>query len=326
VQAEHEHLARRAIEHYGIRPDLMRLRQTGRQVVFEVRAGASHFVLRLYPPHTVSRQVLRSQSLWLRALNSDTLLSLPKPVLNGAGADVTAVRADKAIWYCTLMHWVEGQPRLCPSGPGPSVLRQVGRFMAKLHAHGQTFKPPPTFRCPRWNWLGLFGNSSPWRPVRPLRATRQTQEQFQHITDLARQTMADLGHGPEVFGLIHGDFIQVNYVLYRNRVGAIDFSDFGRGYFLYDMAITLLMLKPFDPQGRQRGAFLKGYREIWVLSAEHANLLDLFIAIRAVTLARWILGSAHPSKTDLTWATTTVRWLHSNGMQLNCKTPKNLRN
>jgi Ser/Thr protein kinase RdoA (MazF antagonist) len=284
--------------------------QAERQVVFEVRAGASHFALRMYPPRTGDSRVLRSQCLWLRALNRDKRLSLPRPVSTDADEDVIVVRSGNVSWRCTLMRWVEGRPRLRPDGPRQNVLRQVGRLMAKLHTHGQTFKPPPTFRCPRWDWHGLFSDSSPWRPVRPLRVDRRTKRLFDHVIDRTRAAMDDLGYGPDVFGLIHGDLIQVNYVVHKNRVGAIDFSDFGRGHFLYDMAITLLMLKPFDAQGRQRAAFIQGYREIRPLITPHTELLDLFVAARAVALARWILGSSSHEKSGLRWATTTIAWLN----------------
>jgi Ser/Thr protein kinase RdoA (MazF antagonist) len=82
--------------------------------------------------------------------------------------------------------------------------------------------------------------------VRAIQADRRTRRLFGHVMRRARTAMDVLGRDPLAFGLIHGDLIQANYVVHRNRVGAIDFGDFGRGYFLYDMAVTLLMLKPYS--------------------------------------------------------------------------------
>lgn len=121
--------------------------------------------------------------------------------------------------------------------------------------------------------------------------------------------MRSLGYDDNVFGLIHGDCTQANYVIDRGQIGLLDFGDFGFGHFVYDMAITLLMLKPFDQSGAQRRAFIRGYREIRDLPPEHENLLDVFVAARAVVLAKWVLGAAKPNPGDLEWVHQTLRWL-----------------
>jgi Ser/Thr protein kinase RdoA (MazF antagonist) len=127
--------------------------------------------------------------------------------------------------------------------------------------------------------------------------------------------MRELGAGRDVFGLIHGDLIQSNYLVdgrpKRVRVHAIDFADFGRGYFLYDIAVTLLMLRPFDRSGAQRVAFLRGYRNIRALSASEEKRIDPFIAIRAVVLARSLLGAPRPSTADLRWVSQTLAWIEN---------------
>lgn len=128
-----------------------------------------------------------------------------------------------------------------------------------------------------------------------------------------RATMNALGKGSDVFGLIHGDLIQANYVVHRNQVGAIDFADFGRGYFLYDMAVTLLMLKPFDPHGLQREAFIQGYRDVRPFPVEHEVMLETYIAARAVALCRWISGAVTPGQAELRWMKATIGWLRSRG-------------
>jgi Ser/Thr protein kinase RdoA (MazF antagonist) len=138
-----------------------------------------------------------------------------------------------------------------------------------------------------------------------MQADASQRRIIRRVMGRARNLMRDLGAGPDVFGLIHGDLMQANYLIDGQRVHAIDFADFGRGYFLYDMAVTLLMLQPFDRASRQREAFIRGYRSIRPLSRHHELLIDPFIAIRAVVLARWVLGSSKPL--DRRWVAQTFR-------------------
>jgi Ser/Thr protein kinase RdoA (MazF antagonist) len=224
-------------------------------------------------------------------------------VANVSGELVTKFGAR----YCTLTRWVPGRRRFRATGPGARVLHRVGQIMAELHEHGGAFKPPRGFVCPRWDYDGLFGRSSPWRPPRTVRRDPGSRAIMQDT----RRVMTRLGCSSKVFGLIHGDLIQANYVVDGDAVYPIDFADFGRGYYLYDMAVTLLMLKPFDAGDVQRRAFMAGYRSVRPLSIEQESLLDTFIAARALVLARWILGAAHPTPADVRWADKTLRSLRA---------------
>jgi Ser/Thr protein kinase RdoA (MazF antagonist) len=293
------------LERYGLRARRAKLLQDERERVWKIDAhseSCSTYALRIYRPDTRKRSLIEAQCFWLSSIAHDTGLIVPEPIANNTGRWVTPL-PDGSL--AVLTRWVPGRRRFRRGGPGVDVLRQVGQLMARLHDHGLTFKPPDRYRCPRWDWSGLFGAKSPWRPKRAVR--NQTIDQ---IMRRARNVMRDLGTGPDVFGLIHGDLMQANYVIdERARVHAIDFADFGRGYFLYDTAVTLLMLKPFDRSGKQRAAFIRGYRSIRRLTPEHEALLDTFIAIRAAVLARWLLGAVKPSAADRRWAAETLAWI-----------------
>jgi Ser/Thr protein kinase RdoA (MazF antagonist) len=60
---------------------------------------------------------------------------------------------------------------------------------------------------------------------------------------MVRQAQRELGASPDVFGLIHSDLHQENYLFHRGRVRAIDFDDCGWGHFVYDLAVTLSELQ-----------------------------------------------------------------------------------
>jgi Ser/Thr protein kinase RdoA (MazF antagonist) len=316
INSEDRRVGRAMLSQYGIDASNLRLLQSERDAVVKVHArggeGFDQYVLRIERRRGTSAAEIRSRCQWLRALRRDARLKVPEPVANLHGEDVTSVRTGRGtIAHGTLMRWIEGRPRFRPGGPGVDVLRRVGRLMAAIHAHGQTYRPPPGFRCKRWDADGLFGRMSPWRPVRPLELDAKQRALVRRVMRRTRDSMHRLGTRPDSFGLIHGDLTQANYLCRGRDVAAIDFGDFGRGYYLYDMAVTLLMLKPFDPAGRQRAAFLCGYAETRPLPPQCDSLLDLFIAARAVVLARWLLGRRSPDAAERKWVRDTFAWVSS---------------
>jgi Ser/Thr protein kinase RdoA (MazF antagonist) len=296
--------ARQALTNYALGPvRRISLLQDERASVFKVEAGSrGPYVLRIDHRREAERQVVQSECEWLAAIGRDTDLVVPEPIADRDGDFVTSVDAALA----TLTLWVPGRRRFRANGPGPDVLEKVGRLMARLHEHGRAFKPPRGFVCPRWDYVGLFGARSPWRPVRPPPLDTATRRLFDRVRRRARSLMQRLGTGRDVFGLIHGDLIQPNYLVDGRHVHAIDFADFGRGYFLYDMAVTLLMLRRFDRTGTQRAAFLRGYRSVRTLSREHEESIDPFIGIRATVLSRWLLGAREPTTADLQWVSQAM--------------------
>jgi Ser/Thr protein kinase RdoA (MazF antagonist) len=301
-------VVRDALMHYGIWRYRKTLLQDERQGVFRIDAGPSgdseRYVLRIYWGADHDPRAIESQMRWLDALGRETSVVVSEPVRNLRGGYVTSLgrSGEAGASFCTLTRWVRGRKCFFKTGPGPETLRQVGRVMAQIHAHGLNLRRRGRVCCPAWDWGGLFGRTSRWHPAQRPALTAEMANLMSRVMRLARRVMQQLGTGPSVFGLIHGDLIQANYLMHEGKTGVIDFADFGRGYFLYDMAVTLLMLRQFEGFSEKRAAFVEGYREVRPLSDEHEELLDMFIAIRGMVLARWILGSESAQRSDLGWA------------------------
>ena len=111
--------------------------------------------------------------------------------------------------------------------------------------------------------------------------------------------MARLGETASVFGLIHSDLHQANYVFLKGEARALDFDDCGWGYYLCDMASTLGPLVSRSDFTSLRAAFLRGYRSVRALDAGHERLLTAFLIADRMKIAVWMAGrSDNPGLRD----------------------------
>ena len=131
-----------------------------------------------------------------------------------------------------------------------------------------------------------------------------------HAIDLIRRTQHELGYDPSVFGLIHADLHQENYLFHHGRVCAIDFDDCGFGHYLFDLNVTLLEVQCHSHYAALRTALLAAYRQVRSLPAAHESHLDAFFALRHIQLLVWVLQSReHPTFRDR-WRTWAQEELH----------------
>lgn len=246
------------------------------------------FVIRIHRPGAQNPATIRSELLWLLALRRETGLVVPEPVAARDGAFV--VGADSAgvpeARQCVLFRWVDG--RFPVSRLGPQALARVGAFMATLHRHAESFAAPQDFTRPRWDCEGLRYQAL----GTDLRQSWAHLSQEQHavldaIAERVQRTMSALGEGREVFGLIHADLYERNYLFSRGKVHAIDFDGCGWGHYLFDIGVTLSTLLEHSAYPALRQAFLRGYRRVRPLSSEHEALIDTFIGGRLMCHVLW---------------------------------------
>ncbi len=106
-----------------------------------------------------------------------------------------------------------------------------------------------------------------------------------------RAALAQLGRGPEVFGLIHADPHPGNLLYGDGEIRPLDFDDSGHGWFLYDFAVALgAGQRRSERWPAVRDAFFGGYEGRRPVAAGSLNHLDVFFAARAISIALWVLG------------------------------------
>ena len=240
-----------------------------------MRAGGCRYVLRVGRPGCKEQAAIHSELEWVDAIARDTDLVVRAPVVNREGRLLTVASTPGVPEprVCALFRWVKGRFVSQHDLTGRHLV-MVGRLMGRLHDHAAGFVPSSGFTRMVWDADGLLGVV---RGCTPVGASALLDPERRAIVDRAeaitRGVMAQLGETASVFGLIHSDLHQANYVFLKGEARALDFDDCGWGYYLCDMASTLGPLVSRSDFALLRASFLRGYRSVRALDADHERLL-----------------------------------------------------
>lgn len=310
-------LALKALSHYDIDAAQLKSLQHGDNTTFRVdTATGERFLLRIHRPTNKTVSEVRSELFWLLDLSRDTNLVVPQPVASRSGELVTVefVEGVPEPRMCVVLRWVNG--RFLNEGLTPAHLEKVGIFMANLQLRAMQFEPQNINMC-RGRLDNLYGKPTGISIAQARQEIDNPKDEtaaIQLVTavcspedgarvarliKMIREAQRAIGHMPDVFGLIHGDLHQWNYLFHQGQVRAIDFDDCGYGHYLYDMAVTLYNINWRDDAAALRAAFLAGYRQVRPLSAAHEQHLDIFMALRDLQMMIWAIEMReHPAFRD----------------------------
>lgn len=299
-------LARHILTDYPIEARRLTPLTHGDNTTFRVDAAdGARYVLRIHRPSRKTPAEVRSELLWLAALQQEPDMAAPVPVAARGGELVTlaGVPGVPEPRMAVLLRWLPG--RFLDRGLTPGHLARVGAFMARLHTCGARFAPPQGFVRGRLD--NLYG-----KPVGVAEAVARRQvdnpadeaaalellaavcapaevQLVEQVIQRTRAAQRRVGLGPECFGLIHGDLHQWNYLFHEGQVRAIDFDDCGYGHYLYDLAVTLFNLQAHANKLRLRAALLAGYRSVRPLAPEHEQELQCFMDLRDLQMMLWAI-------------------------------------
>ncbi|MGA7730287.1 MAG: phosphotransferase [Chloroflexia bacterium] len=296
-------VAEKALDDFGMREVSLTPLVHMANTTFRVEtADGERYVIRIHTPANGSltpgrtEDQIRSEMEWLAALRRDTDLVVPVPVRTRDDKLLTRVEVEGVpeARVCVLFRWVDG--RFMDEGLTPRHLERVGIFIARLHEHStRQFVPPEGFIRPTPDALPpqladeIVNTFAEVRPQEDVAVVRAVIEKMQLVLEA-------LGTGPDVFGLIHADLHQWNYLFRKGEVRAIDFDDCGWAHFLYDLTVTLSELPHTQEYPQLRAALLKGYRSVRPLPEEHEVYLPVLLAFRELQLTTWFIEQReHPA-------------------------------
>jgi Ser/Thr protein kinase RdoA (MazF antagonist) len=258
--------------------------------VFRVQTETQDYALRIKRPGYRDADELKSELDWLEAMDKAGLhVPTPRPSRQGR------LLEPLGDGYVDVIDWLPGKSLGKSRAPlfledRTAVFHALGAETARLHAACDAWSRPPGFRRCRWDIDGLLGEAPLWgRFWENPALDASTRSLFLRFRDAARDRLVD-ALGNLDTGLIHADLVRENVLLDGPTIRMIDFDDGGFGYRLFDLATVLLknLAEPDYPQ--LKAALIAGYHSQRPLDL---SLLDLFLAIRALTYVGWIVPRIH---------------------------------
>lgn len=304
-----------ALSQFGIAPVSLTLLNHSYNTTFAATTqDGARFVLHVLRPtedglSEAERQVrIESELWWLDRVRADLSLPVPIPVRTLEGEGVVRVALEGTARLCTLFHWLEG--RFVRNRPTPARLEAIGRTTARLHRYSAQLRVPAWFDRPTVDRTDAETEEETARLFTD-HVSRDAADVMRSVLQRVRQTEQALGAERDVFGLIHADIHQRNYLFSGSEVRLIDFGDCGWGHYLYDLAVTLSELADSPLRSELRAGLLRGYRQIRNLSPTHEASIDRFVMLREVQNLTWFV-TARDEPSYQRWATEVqerVTWL-----------------
>src|SRR5450432_1031392 len=227
-------MARTALADFGVVPRRLTHLASRHNDIFRVDTiTPDRFVLRIQN-ELMSDAQARSQLQWLDNLSKHSDLTVPTPIRTSDDRPFTTIETDNGKWRAVLLRWLPGRMARVRD---ERTYRAAAQMIARMHNHAENFRLPrgSSFRKLDGDWL--FG---PRFFVRAANSCRHLDASDRKIAATAekivRDAMEKLGHHNRRFGVIHADLNLDNIIFHRGRAGPIDFDEFGKGWYVFDLA------------------------------------------------------------------------------------------
>jgi Ser/Thr protein kinase RdoA (MazF antagonist) len=185
-------------------------------------------------------KVINSELLWLKSLSESTDIQVQIPVMNKSGKLVSTIKHGENEVFCTLLTWIEGTVRYESDEYNTAQVENLGALSAKLHNHAANWKLPAYFNRPEHDFDSTLDNFN-----KLVKRNQELNIFDKNSEAMIKKTIEKVGKcyeiekSQQIWGLIHGDLCENNYILNGNNVSPIDFSLCGFGSFSYDITTSL---------------------------------------------------------------------------------------
>ncbi|MBG9945449.1 phosphotransferase [Brevibacillus formosus] len=289
VVALFQQIAQKALQEYDLDGEHIRFNQLSDTCTFVIETERDgNYLLRIHA--NKNRNEIDSELAWLSYLHEKIEVEIPTGIECRNGSKTVSIDlANGDCVFVSVMRWIEGKH--ADEKIAEDQVYKEGVLLAKLHTVSQGFQLPPEFTRPIW------GEDSFKRSMARLREHSHrflTDEEFmlyQLAADKIRTCLAKLDKNSGHYGIIHGDLHQGNIVFHNGDPRPIDFGRCGFGYYLYDIAHTILGLYP-----AQRELVIKGYESLRKLGGDWLPALESFTVM--VMIENYSHHSPDPRETE----------------------------
>ncbi|KGE17742.1 phosphotransferase enzyme family protein [Paenibacillus wynnii] len=281
--------ALKALQYYNLDWEHIRFIQFSDTCTFQIDTSKNgSFLLRIH--WGMSEKEIISEIDWLDYLNEKFDITLPKGILDRDGfKTLRIVQEDGYYSFASLMRWVEGTH--ASGGLSDEQIFKEGILLAKLHKTSMDFELTPNFARPNWGEQSFRRAMSRLKKYYDRFLSDIEFQLYQLAAERILSWITQLHKDSRSYGLIHGDLHQGNIIFYNGEPRPIDFGRCGFGYFLYDIAHTILGIYPL-----KRELLIKGYETILRLEADWLPALESFTVM--VMIENYCHHAPDPRETE----------------------------
>lgn len=279
-----------ALQQYDLEWECIRFIQLSDTITYKIETTANKsYLLRIHSDR-LSKEEILSELTWLQALNTSDVLTVPQGLASSAGPYVLEIKTDEEYRspYVTIMQWVDGDH--ASEIITDSHAYNMGVMMGHLHKAAEGFAPPTAFVRPMWGKDSFKNEMSKLEKYYANFLSEKAWKSYQTAADKIISQIEVMQQNHHNYGLIHGDMHSGNIVFNNDLPYPIDFGRCGYGYYLYDMASTLLELGP-----KHRLLLIQGYESVKKLDPEYARHLECFFIM--VMIGNYCHHSSDPRET-----------------------------
>ncbi|AJS60559.1 phosphotransferase enzyme family protein [Paenibacillus sp. IHBB 10380] len=199
---------------------------------------------------------LKVEMTLLQELNARTDILMQTPVRNTVGEWVTQWTEEGEVIQSTLLQWIEGRDVQKDEVISKEHIIHLGEQVSNLHQFGRTtgirtseFRP---------THAGIAENESMLKQLE-LGVSLGIFSADDYIIlkrffEVLNSRLETYPQTSDTWGIIHADINKGNLLVTQHGIAIIDFCLFGYGYYLYDVAGSVLSFKPDE-----RDHFIAGY-------------------------------------------------------------------
>ena len=236
--------------------------------------GTPTTYLRITPETHRSPAQIESELQVIRYIGAHGDVATSQPVPSRHGSDIHTAIAHGVIYSACVFDEAQGSSFVdTPPTDVWQFFREAGRTMGRLHTVLSCFEPSRGFV--RFTWFedrwAQFANYVP-------PSEHDAWDLFSELRDWTAQ----LSQGPEVFGLIHGDFTIANMHLDGSKITLFDSDGCCPHWWAYEIAVFLhyFSLKKVVNHERAYDSFLDGYAQVRSVTAPVLEAIPLFGKMR----------------------------------------------
>lgn len=304
----YERIAVAALSQYTIPQGQLQFLGHSGNVIFRIETPEKAFVLRIHQAVSGLQddiwqrlEIIESELLWLSALHHDTTVVVQEPVQNRAGKWVTQVVAEdtREVFHCSLLRWIDGHT--CDTQRTPQQAHQLGSLIAQMHRHTSQWQLPQNFVRPSYDESRLDTALSMLHPaVAHGLISTQHYEKLVLAAQRVQKMIKTMSQTPEIWGVIHADLHEGNYLFHNEQIRPIDFSRCGFGYYLYDIAQSLQYLFP-----EVRFSFFEGYQTFYKLPEHYTQHVEGFLIMALIEVFSFHVNNPKEHQ----WLSETIQYV-----------------